>query len=248
MDEARYLAETVPVVLLEFLRPRLTDKQLRLFAAACHPDEKYWQEWASGKKYDFPTFTGEEGALYCVGRKVGQNHAVQLRPAEKARRCDFLRDIAGPWRMPEFRISAPDRWICGGCGFVFNSDNRFTNFAPCDCGAWNWRQTTELDEWLTPATVALARGILEGREVECADCCKGTVTDKKVGGLYPHCPTCHGTGKLSGEPDWEGLPLLGDLLQENGCEVPEIIEHCYTDKPHCRGCWLIELLIGGGHA
>lgn len=243
MDEARYLAETVPVVLLEFLRSRLTDKQLRLFAAACHPDEKHWQEWASGKKYDFPTFTGEEGALYCVGRKVGQNHAVQLRPAEKARRADILRDIAGPFDYPNCFIG----WEEGGQKFC---SARFTEYGICQ---------KHHPIWLTPAVVALARGILRGREVECPGCggdgfveCvpSGDYGDDPL--YYPvkkqDCPQCHGRGKLPGQLDWEGLPLLGDLLQENGCEVPEVIAHCYTDKPHCRECWLIELLIGGDHA
>ncbi len=40
------------------------------------------------------------------------------------------------------------------------------------------------------------------------------------------------------------LPILGDALQEAGCEHEDIVSHCYADTPHVRGCWVVDLMLG----
>jgi hypothetical protein len=43
--------------------------------------------------------------------------------------------------------------------------------------------------------------------------------------------------------DFFAMPILADALQDAGCDDPEVLEHCRADKPHFRGCWVIEHLI-----
>jgi hypothetical protein len=43
--------------------------------------------------------------------------------------------------------------------------------------------------------------------------------------------------------DFSAMPILGDALQDAGCAEHEIIVHCQTDKPHVRGCWVVELVL-----
>jgi hypothetical protein len=40
------------------------------------------------------------------------------------------------------------------------------------------------------------------------------------------------------------LPILGDALEDAGCEDAEILKHCRSGSPvhHARGCWLVDLL------
>src|SRR5262245_376669 len=47
--------------------------------------------------------------------------------------------------------------------------------------------------------------------------------------------------RLARDIDEEGryaeLPVLGDALEEAGCDVTEVLEHCRGPGPHGRGCW-----------
>lgn len=43
---------------------------------------------------------------------------------------------------------------------------------------------------------------------------------------------------------FERLPILGDALEEAGCNNPDLLAHCKDPGPHVRGCWLVDLLLG----
>jgi hypothetical protein len=40
------------------------------------------------------------------------------------------------------------------------------------------------------------------------------------------------------------LPILGDALEEAGCDDREVLDHCRNQPVHVRGCWLIDRLLG----
>jgi hypothetical protein len=40
------------------------------------------------------------------------------------------------------------------------------------------------------------------------------------------------------------LPVLGDALEEAGCDAEVILEHCRSGGPHVRGCWAVEVILG----
>jgi hypothetical protein len=47
------------------------------------------------------------------------------------------------------------------------------------------------------------------------------------------------------EKAFDRMPILGDALQEAGCENSAVLEHCRdTRLVHLRGCWLVDLLLG----
>lgn len=43
---------------------------------------------------------------------------------------------------------------------------------------------------------------------------------------------------------FEELAVLGDALQEAGCDDTVVIEHCQHPDPHWRGCWVLDLALG----
>ncbi len=43
--------------------------------------------------------------------------------------------------------------------------------------------------------------------------------------------------------DFTALPVLWDALSEAGCQDEQIRRHC-AEPLHCRGCWLIDCLLG----
>jgi hypothetical protein len=46
------------------------------------------------------------------------------------------------------------------------------------------------------------------------------------------------------ERRFDGLPNLGGLLREAGCDNEDVLRHCLEqEKVHQRGCWVIDLLL-----
>jgi hypothetical protein len=52
------------------------------------------------------------------------------------------------------------------------------------------------------------------------------------------------TRAIYDERAFDRLPILGDALEEAGCDNAAILEHCRGPGPHVRGCWAIDLLAG----
>lgn len=45
--------------------------------------------------------------------------------------------------------------------------------------------------------------------------------------------------------DFTALPILGDALQDAGCDDPVILAHCHDRTAvHARGCWVVDLVLG----
>jgi hypothetical protein len=44
--------------------------------------------------------------------------------------------------------------------------------------------------------------------------------------------------------DFEGMPALGDALEEAGCDYPELLAHCREASHHAPGCWALDLVVG----
>jgi hypothetical protein len=46
------------------------------------------------------------------------------------------------------------------------------------------------------------------------------------------------------ERAFERLPLLADALMDAGCGDEQVLEHCRSEGPHVRGCWVVDLVLG----
>lgn len=45
------------------------------------------------------------------------------------------------------------------------------------------------------------------------------------------------------ERAFDCMPILADALEDAGCTIAEILEHCRQPGVHVRGCWLVDLLL-----
>jgi hypothetical protein len=43
---------------------------------------------------------------------------------------------------------------------------------------------------------------------------------------------------------FDRLPILADALQDAGCDNEDVLNHCRSEGPHVRGCWVVDLLLG----
>jgi hypothetical protein len=44
--------------------------------------------------------------------------------------------------------------------------------------------------------------------------------------------------------DFDRMPILADALEEAGCTVKEVLEHCRNGQEHARGCWAVDKVLG----
>ena len=40
------------------------------------------------------------------------------------------------------------------------------------------------------------------------------------------------------------FPYLSDALQDAGCDDELVRAHCTSNRPHGRGCWLLDAVLG----
>lgn len=45
------------------------------------------------------------------------------------------------------------------------------------------------------------------------------------------------------ESAFERMPILGDALEDAGCQDPSLLAHCREPFGHVRGCWLVDLIL-----
>jgi hypothetical protein len=44
--------------------------------------------------------------------------------------------------------------------------------------------------------------------------------------------------------DFGAMPILADAIQDAECDNDIILDHCRGPRPHCRGCWVVDLILG----
>jgi len=42
---------------------------------------------------------------------------------------------------------------------------------------------------------------------------------------------------------YDRLPILADALEDAGCYDEVVLSHCRQAAEHCRGCWVVDLLL-----
>jgi len=43
---------------------------------------------------------------------------------------------------------------------------------------------------------------------------------------------------------FDRMSILADALEDAGCTNQDILNHCRQPGEHCRGCWVVDLLLG----
>jgi len=46
------------------------------------------------------------------------------------------------------------------------------------------------------------------------------------------------------EQDFCTMCILADALQDAGCDDADVLDHCRGPRPHVRGCWVVDLVLG----
>ena len=219
MDDARWVGCTNPWSMLDYLRGRASDRKLRLFAVAC---------------------------CRCAWGVLPDN-----RLREAVLLVERLADgVASKKNLKPARALADEVNRARGSGPV------------------GWREAALM---VAAAADTPPRSAARRAAVLLLSLLKKTAqkADPSAGSETPRPPLCDLLRCLFGNPprnvpvdpawltptvrslalaiyksrSFDGLPILGDALEEAGCADDGMLDHLRGPGPHTRGCWAVDVLL-----
>jgi hypothetical protein len=216
MTEAEWLAGADPTAMLTFVRPRASDRQLRLFAVACGRDELARAKAGQGC-FNFGDDLDARQADLFWHPIDGYEAAVLAAEAHAAGgpRPHFLYWFVGwPGEAVDTAYAAlghdPDALVDVPAERIAATIRRYTRHPAGylrDIAGNPFRPVACDPRWRSETVVALATGIYAERA-------------------------------------FDRMPILADALEEAGCDSADMLSHCRGDGPHCRGCWVVDGVLG----
>ena len=254
MTETEWLHCTDPQKMLESLRGKASDRQMRLFACACLrriwrllPDEvrrdavhvfervadgqATEQEFAKAKKAaDNASGLAGNGVADCVGHSLG-----------------FFVDSIESERYQEDALASLG-------GSVSNAADAVASEAAM---AIERKAAPELGlgESLSATDYQLAQDV--GKIAKATEEVAQTEVLRDIVG-NPFCKVTVDAAWLTwnnrtvillaqtiyDQQAFNHFPILADALEDAGCINTDILNHCRQQREHVRGCWVVDLLLG----
>jgi len=239
MTETEWLACTNPKPMLAYIRGKATERKLRLFDVACC--RRIWhliQDEDSRKAID-------------VFEKYADGKADEVE-------LDEARENSYDAHGAAHRAATAAGWSASA--WVTNAA---ANAASCvTFHSQDWLSDTSFFETAIWAARASAGPQVEGIWSDSAHPDRLAAEYQEQSGLLRH--IFNSFHLLLIEPLWlswndatvvsiahriydgrrfSDLPILGDALQDAGCDQADILNHCRQPGEHVRGCWLVDLLL-----
>jgi hypothetical protein len=251
MTEQEWLAATDPQPMLEFLRGKASDRKLRLFAVACcrrlHnvPIGNGYRKAIDGFSQRILHLTESladglvaERELLAVAAPYYEwrrdSAARQPFAAEAVRRTIVTKD-AETANQAASTIAGIRAWEVAG------------NSVKTTCG-----DADEETQWLWGFTGGPPDPAFQAEIVSESKCQSLLVRDIFGNSFRPvtlnPCWLTSTVKQLAEsiyqERAFERLPILADALEHADCNNEDILAHCRQGGEHCRGCWVVDLVLG----
>ncbi|WP_238602414.1 hypothetical protein [Fimbriiglobus ruber] len=198
-----------------------TDRQYRLFAAACcrriwqwMPDDRARRAVETLERFA-DGLCGAEERQVTLDALVGEDEddAVQDGPHTRAMTAAIL--CAGDNGCDSLRLADEVAESCAGAAAVasgifdrsiFVAEQKHQCDLTRDMFCNPFRPVQFLPDWRTSSVSAIASRIYDSRE-------------------------------------FAVMPILADALEDAGCDNIDLLAHCRGTGPHVRGCWAIDLIL-----
>jgi hypothetical protein len=219
MTEAQWQSCSDPEMMLEYLRGRVGDRKLRLFACACcrhlltEVAVNPWDEAAVDVAERFADGEASNEELESAASSTTSDYTPGCACADAASAeggvdaaiyaADNARHAAG--EHAAFLVNATDDHPAFAAGRAAEAEAQARLLR--DVFGNPFGPVTPDSGWLTSTVVMLAEGIYQQKA-------------------------------------FDRLPILADALQEAGCDSERVLNHCRSEGPHVRGCWVIDMLTG----
>lgn len=234
MIEQEWVKSTDPRAMLQFLRGKVSQRQLLLFAFGCcrrlwHllSDERTQQAVVVSERFADGTATSQEQEAAFQGNWglcEGAEGRAGLATTAVHSAASSMHNSPPQFEInPLENADSASRWAAHAIASPkvdrISVEDEFPDLVPwvseraaqavllrCIVGPAPFRLVTFEDSWQTGTVVSLAQTIYDDRT-------------------------------------FDRMPILGDALEEVGCTNPEILNHCRQPGVHVRGCWVVDLLL-----
>jgi hypothetical protein len=221
MTEADWLACAAPERMLEWLGPRLSPRQLRLFACACC--RQVWDLLVSRRSLE-AVLAAER---YADGLPGGERLPMAQRDA---------------WRAAQALRDEPARHLAAR---AVHQASLLASERPV------LTRVLEAARLSAEAAVRGANSLgawARARSAQCAllrDLVGNPFRPARVERAWCDDTVLRLARTLRDEGHFEEVPVLGDALEEAGCTEADVLAHCRGPGPHVRGCWLVDQVLAG---
>jgi hypothetical protein len=235
VTEAEWLACDDPQKMLEFLRGKMSDRKMRLFAVACC------------RRVAYMVFEDPEHADWVAAIRdsvpVGELLADGLASRQELERCGAY-DFSG-WRLAGAFLACSDpqaTFYKVPSDILFDVQEFAFDYWEAGAGRYTTYKATR-DERMMRAEAA-----------EAAERAAQTNILRDIFGNPFRPVTCNPAWQTANvvalaqaiydERAFDRMPILGDALEDAGCDNADILTHCRQPAEHVRGCWVVDLILG----
>jgi hypothetical protein len=230
MTEQEWLECTEPEKMLEFLRGKVSNRKLRLFAVACC---RHVWEW-------LPPYSRNAAE---TAEQYADKHASRASMARARKEVVKDHEAAGYW---------DGAMACGWFSAAWTVWDAATGAARCA------RSAVQPEAWIKAGVArrrtrkmqdAAKKACQQSKLIEAAAQAE-LLRDQ----FNPFRPRTADTLWLSStivalaavlylERAFDNVPILADALEDAGCTDAAILDHLRGPGPHVRGCWVVDLLL-----
>jgi len=222
MDFAEWEKEISPKYMLQFVQKTSSDRKMRLFACACC--RRFWSSLPDRRSRDF--IEAVERFADCRennGREADESVLAAYFAAEESAKesqdpiADALGGLVGVCTVYEYQGAMRGVTAEGAAKLM-------ANVAPGEFATERGIQAELLRDIIGP--IPFRQPFIDANLLRWHD---GTI-DKLAQGIYD-------------ERAFDRLPILGDALEDAGCQDHEMLVHCRSKGPHVLGCWVVDLIL-----
>jgi hypothetical protein len=233
---------TDPTAMLAFLGGRVSERKLRLFACACC--RSIWQLLPQ---------PGSRNAVAAAERfadgQIGKEELARAEAAGKEVTWAAVQAAHSGWGAPTTEL-ARSAWV--GVWAAIAAENT--------AEAHVWTEGVLGQTWEEPTASSLAARTAQVASWACSvaeseEVCQADLLRDLVGDGLPCAPLPAAWLRWQGgcvvqmaraiydEGRFSDLPLLADALEDAGCDLSPLLEHCRAPRPHVRGCWVLDAIL-----
>jgi len=246
MTEQEWLACHDPQKLLDFVRKRVSDRKLRLFAVACcrridhmfaEPQQR--ESVDAAERYADGLATDQELEAARIANDFDLSAPPKNRAAHSARKAAYFLAIDDAyWAALERRNAA--------YAVIFQADaEALERWQEPPSGGPSRRLTsfTEGDLWLNAAGQAAAIAEATAQCELLREICGSPFRAITVAPSWLTCNVIAIAQAIYDERAFDRLPILADALEDVGCTNEAVLAHCRGPGTHVRGCWVVNVLL-----
>ena len=242
MTESDWLTCTDPQAMLEYLRGKVSDRKLRLFACACCRRISYAFDHTFQEILAHVSDRTIQQILKTSERCAHGSFELENVRSVATRALKYLGDYIYAYGMesptpvpPDVEASIPKFEALLGCAERRALDG--ARLAALSAVKVSRRGARVLyANWDEEVNQTSRIRDIFGNPFR-------TVTMDPAG-LASNKSVSEMTQAIYDKRCFEDMPILADMLTAAGCENDEILRHCRSEGPHVRGCWVVDSILG----